>query len=238
MSRTPNASPGAMSDGLPRAVLVDLDGTLVDTAEDIVVAANRMLDELGAFPLPFAMVKGFIGKGVPNLVRRTLETAQLAVDPVEAQAVFERHYLAVNGRMGQVFAGVEAGLDALVRLGYRIACVTNKPEALATPLLALTGLDTWCEVLIGGDTLVHMKPHPEPLLHACRLLGVSPAHALLIGDSAVDVAAARAAGVPVAIVRYGYAGPDGPDALGGDWLIDSFEALPALLAEHRLQPAA
>ena len=238
MSRTLTASPGTMSDRLPRAVLVDLDGTLVDTAEDIVVAANRMLDELGAFPLPFAMVKGFIGKGVPNLVRRTLETAQLAVDPVEAQAVFERHYLAVNGRMGQVFAGVEAGLDALVRLGYRIACVTNKPEALATPLLALTGLDTWCEVLIGGDTLVQMKPHPEPLLHACRLLGVSPAHALLVGDSAVDVAAARAAGVPVAIVRYGYAGPDGPDALGGDWLIDSFEALPALLAEHRLQPAA
>lgn len=238
MSRTLTASPGTMSDGLPRAVLVDLDGTLVDTAEDIVVAANRMLDELGAFPLPFAMVKGFIGKGVPNLVRRTLETAQLAVDPVEAQAVFERHYLAVNGRMGQVFAGVEAGLDALVRLGYRIACVTNKPEALATPLLALTGLDTWCEVLIGGDTLIQMKPHPEPLLHACRLLGVSPAHALLVGDSAVDVAAARAAGVPVAIVRYGYAGPDGPDALGGDWLIDSFEALPALLAEHRLQPAA
>lgn len=238
MSIMPDTSVDSMANCLPRAVLVDLDGTLVDTAEDIVVAANRMLDELGAFPLPFALVKSFIGKGVPNLVRRTLETAQLGVDPVAAQTVFERHYLAVNGRMGQVFAGVEAGLDALVRLGYRIACVTNKPEALATPLLALTGLDTWCEVLIGGDTLVHMKPHPEPLLHACRLLGVSPAHALLVGDSAVDVAAARAAGVPVAIVRYGYAGANGPDALGADWLIDSFEVLPALLAEHRLQPAA
>ncbi len=226
-----------------RAVLIDLDGTLVDTAEDIVVSANRMLDELGVLPLPFATIKGFIGKGVPNLVRRTLETAGVdggadAARVAEAEAIFHRHYIAVNGRMGQMFAGVEAGLDALCRLGYRLACVTNKPEALAAPLLAITGLDTWFEALVAGDSIPQMKPHPEPLLHACRLLGVAPQRSVLVGDSPVDVAAARAAGIPVAIVKYGYAGPAGPEALGGDWLIDSFEDLPELLARDRFQPAA
>ncbi|MFS8977188.1 phosphoglycolate phosphatase [Cupriavidus necator] len=223
-----------------RAVLIDLDGTLVDSAPDIVEAANRMLDELGSPPLPFDTVAGFIGRGVPNLVRRVLETAQLVprADAASAEALFHRHYADTNGRLGSVFPGVEAGLDALRRHGYRLACVTNKPRALAAPLLALTGLAAYLEVLVAGDSIAQMKPDPEPLRHACRLLDVDPAHGVLVGDSPVDVAAARAAGMAVFLVRYGYAGPGGPAALGADALVDSMEALPALLTPARLAPAA
>ncbi|AAP86168.1 phosphoglycolate phosphatase (plasmid) [Cupriavidus necator H16] len=222
------------------AVLIDLDGTLVDCAPDIVEAANRMLADLGSPALPFGTVAGFIGRGVPNLVRRVLETAQLAprVDATDAVAMFHRHYADTNGRLGSVFPGVEAGLAALRRQGYRLACVTNKPRALAVPLLALTGLSQYLEVLVAGDSIAQMKPDPEPLRHACNLLDVDAAQGVLVGDSAVDVAAARAAGIPVCLVRYGYAGPGGPAALGADALVDSLEALPALLTPARLAPAA
>jgi phosphoglycolate phosphatase len=112
--------------------------------------------------------------------------------------------------------------------------VTNKPQALAAALLATTGLASYLDVLVAGDTLASMKPSPEPLWHACRLLDINPEHCALVGDSPVDVAAARAAGLPVFIVSYGYAGQGGADALRGDALIDSFEALPAILAQRRL----
>ncbi|WP_265920427.1 phosphoglycolate phosphatase [Cupriavidus nantongensis] len=222
------------------AVLIDLDGTLVDSAPDIVGAASRMLADLGSPPLPFDTVAGFIGRGVPNLVRRVLETAQLdtRVDAVDAVALFHRHYADTNGRLGTVFPGVAAGLAELRREGYRLACVTNKPRALAVPLLAMTGLAAYLEVLVAGDSIAQMKPDPEPLRHACRLLDVDPAHGVLVGDSPVDVQAARSASMPVCLVRYGYAGPGGPAALGPDALIDSLEALPALLTPAWLAPAA
>ncbi len=148
--------------------------TLVDSAPDIVEAANRMLADLGSPALPFDTVAGFIGRGVPNLVRRVLETAGLAsqVEAAEAVAMFHRHYAETNGRLGSVFPGVEAGLEALRRQGYRLACVTNKPRALAVPLLALTGLSQYLEVLVAGDSIARMKPDPEPLRHACNLLDV------------------------------------------------------------------
>jgi len=218
------------------ALLIDLDGTMVDTAPDIVAAANRMLEELGATPLPFDTVTGFIGKGVRNLVRRSLETAGLGewFDLDHAQPLFERHYAATNGQLGRVFPGVMAGLHALRQRGYRCACVTNKPQTLAASLLEMTGLAAYLDVLVAGDMLASMKPSPEPLWHACRLLDAEPARCVLIGDSAVDVAAARAAGLPVFIVSYGYGGEGGARALRGDALVDSFEAVPAILAAWRL----
>ncbi|MDF3839707.1 phosphoglycolate phosphatase [Cupriavidus basilensis] len=228
---------GIAADRNRAAVLIDLDGTLVDTAHDIVEAANRMLDELGSAPLPFDTVSGFIGKGVPNLVRRVLETAGIGQSGAEfAEAVFHHHYADVNGHLGQVFPGVQAGLAALQRQGYRLACVTNKPRALAAPLLAKTGLARYLEALVGGDTIARMKPDPEPLRHACRLLGAEAGRSVLIGDSAVDVAAARAARMPVYLVRYGYAGAGGAAALDSDGVIDSLEDLPGLLALARRGP--
>jgi phosphoglycolate phosphatase len=121
-------------------------------------------------------------------------------------------------------------LTALKESGYRLACVTNKPFAYAETLLQIACLDEYFDILVGGDSTAQMKPAPEPLLHACRVLEVVPGRASMVGDSVVDAAAARAAGMPVYIVRYGYPGPDGLDALTCNAFIDSFEQLVALLA--------
>lgn len=219
-------------DARQRTVLIDLDGTLVDSAPDIVEAASRMVKELGVPPLPFEMVRGFIGNGVPTLVRRVLAAAALAptVDERRAQELFHRHYEATNGRFGKVFAGVTEGIDALRQAGYRLACVTNKPQAPAAVLLALSGLAPHFEVVVAGDSIAQMKPHPAPLLHACRAMGTDPALCVLVGDSGVDVAAALAAPMPVYIVRYGYPGPDGHAGMRGAVFIDSLAEMPALLA--------
>ena len=213
------------------AVLIDLDGTLVDTAPDIVEAASRMLQELGAAPLPFKTVSGFIGNGVPNLVRRVLEASAIepAVEEQYAQSLFHRHYEDTNGRFGQVFPGVFEGLNSLQQAGYRLGCVTNKPRVPTAALLAMTGLASYFEVVVAGDSIAQMKPDPEPLLHACRQMQTDPMLCVLVGDSAVDVAAARAAQMPVYIVRYGYPGPGGHDNMQCDALIESLDVLPALL---------
>lgn len=218
--------------GAIATVLIDLDGTLVDTAPDIVEAAGRMLQALGAAPLPFQTVSGFIGNGVPALVRRVLRASALTPPVAEQYAVslFLRHYAATSGHFGQVFPGVLEGLKALQQAGYRLACVTNKPQAATAELLAMTGLAPYFGAVVAGDSIAQMKPDPEPLLHACRLLEADPALCIMVGDSGVDVAAARAAQMPVYIVRYGYPGPDGHAGMQGVAMIDSLADLPALLA--------
>jgi phosphoglycolate phosphatase len=226
-------------------ILFDLDGTLVDTAPDIVAAANLMLAELNSPPLSFEVVSSFIGNGVPNLVRCVLSARELTdkmsvMDMVSAEEIFFKHYRLTNGVVGTVFPGVVTGLKTLKNTGYRLACVTNKPVDLAQILLRLTGLSGYFELVIGGDSLPEMKPSPEPLLHACRILGGSVENALMVGDSAVDIAAARAAGMPVLIVNYGYPGCGGLAALSGDAYIDSFAEIPAFLESERkaLVPAS
>lgn len=220
-------------DTSPRAVLIDLDGTLVNTAPDIVAAANRMLDELDERPLLFSTVRSFIGNGVPSLVRCILDASGISArfDQRHAQDLFYRHYRDTNGHFGTVFPGVREGLTALKEDGYRLACVTNKPFEFTESLLQIAGLAGYFGAVVAGDTVVQNKPDPEPLLYACRVLEVSPKRSSMVGDSAVDVAAARAAGMPVYIVRYGYHSPDGLGALACDAFIDSFEQLAALLME-------
>lgn len=219
------------STSLRPAVLFDLDGTMVDSAPDIVAAANRMLDELGARPLPFSTVRDFIGKGMSNLVQRVLAVSNLAgtIDEADAESLFHQHYQNTNGYFGRVFPGVREGLMELQLAGYQLACVTNKPLALTEPLLESTGLAAFFAAVVAGDSLAQMKPDPEPLLHACRQLQADPATCVMVGDSGVDVAAARAAGMPVYIMRYGYPGPDGHEGMQCDGLIESFNELPALL---------
>lgn len=206
------------------AVLIDLDGTLVDTAPDIAGAVNRMLHALGAPALALETVTGFIGNGVPTLVRRVLAARGIAPSQ-HALTLFHRHYADTNGRASRVFPGVVTGLSRLRDTGYRLACVTNKPQAASTALLSSSGLAPYFDAVVGGDATPHMKPHAAPLLHACRLLDADPACSVLVGDSGVDVAAARAAGMPVFIVRYGYPGPDGHAAMHGATFIDSLDLL-------------
>jgi phosphoglycolate phosphatase len=213
-----------------RTVLIDLDGTLVDSAPDIVEAVNRMLHDLHAPPLPPATITGFIGNGVPTLVRRVLAACAIAADEEpHALALFARHYQDTNGRFSQVFPGVRAGLAALQAAGYRLGCVTNKPQDATAALLSISGLAPFFEVVVGGDATPHMKPHAEPLLHACRLLGTDPALGVLVGDSHVDVAAAAAARMPVFIVLYGYPGPGGHAGMRGAVFIDALTELPPLV---------
>jgi phosphoglycolate phosphatase len=220
----------ARKDSAGHAVLIDLDGTLVDTAPDIVEAVSRMLLDWGMPPLPFDTVRGFIGNGVPTLVRRVLHACSAADrDEQLALALFQRHYRDTNGRFGQVFPGVREGLRALRQAGYRLGCVTNKFAAPTAALLDIHSLAPWFDVVVAGDTLDQMKPAPAPLLHACRTLRASPARCVLVGDSHVDVAAARAAQMPVYIVRYGYPGEDGHEAMQCDGFIESFEDLPPML---------
>lgn len=216
-----------------RAVLIDLDGTLVDTAPDIFEAVRRLLRDIDASPLSFDAVRGFIGNGVPTLIRRVLRASGAThVDEARALAVFQRHYRETNGHYGPVFPGVREGLAALRQAGYRLGCVTNKFQAATTALLDIHALAPWFDVVVAGDTLERMKPDPEPLLHACHALHASVERCVLVGDSHVDVAAARAARMPVYIVRYGYPGADGLEALQCDAFIDSLEELPAMLDGH------
>lgn len=200
--------------------MIDLDGTLLDTIPDLAAAANATLVEIGRPPLGIDTVKSFVGKGIPNLVKRCLTGALYAeIEPSEeelarALPIFERHYAAVNGRDTRVYPGVREGLDAFRHQGLKLACVTNKAGAFTEPLLETVGLRHYFEVVVSGDTLPQKKPHPAPLLHICATLGLPPEQALLIGDSVNDVEAARSAGCPVFCVDYGY--NEGADVHGLD----------------------
>jgi phosphoglycolate phosphatase len=226
-----------MSAFLPpaRAILIDLDGTLVDSAPDIAAAANRLLADLGAPPLATETVRSFIGNGIPTLVRRVLAATPClqGTDQGCALAAFHGHYSDCNGRHGAPYPGVLQGLATLQSLGYALACVTNKPPGHTLPLLEMAGLSSYFRAVVCGDSAPAMKPDPAPLLSACHSLGARVDQCVMVGDSEVDVAAARAAGMPVYIVRYGYHGKAGLAALGCDATIASFNELPGLLRDGR-----
>ncbi len=189
-----------------RSVSIDLDGTLLDTAPDLAVAANAMLDELGLPRRTETEIRDFIGRGIANLVNRciTADAPPSAEFSARALAVFKPHYAAVNGRASTPYPGVLEGLAAFRRMGLKMACITNKAAAFTEPLLRATGLADYFELAVSGDTLTEKKPHPLPLLHACEQMGVHPSHNLHIGDSHHDALAARAAGCPIFCVSYGY----------------------------------
>ena len=191
-----------------RAVLIDLDGTLLDTAPEIASAAADMLAELGLQPVPLPQVRDFIGQGIPSLVRRTLQ-ASLGSAPDERRVgsaieSFFFNYEKRNGRTALTYPGVREGLEAMRAAGLRLACVTNKTAQFTVPLLQATGLAPYFAVVISGDSVARKKPAPDPLLSACGQLGVAPPEALMVGDSTNDARAARAAGCPVLLVPYGY----------------------------------
>ena len=192
-----------------RAVLFDLDGTLIDTLPDLHAAACAMLNDLGRPPLPLESIRAYVGRGIPNLIKRVLANSlHVAEDPnpppPEAVASYRRHYAHENGRNAQVYPGVLEGLASLRAQGVPLGVVTNKADTFIQPLLEQTGLSGYFEVLVGGDRLPKVKPDPMPLVWACGRLGVSPAETLFIGDSINDALAARAAGCPVFLLPYGY----------------------------------
>jgi len=212
-----------------RAVIVDLDGTLIDTLDDFVVALNRVLSELALAPVDRGFLERTIGKGSEHLVRSTLLQvgADAALYP-QAWALYQRHYLAVNGEHASVYPGVVEGLTALKARGLMLACLTNKPTAFALPLLRQKGLDGFFSVVFGGDAFERKKPDPLPLIKTCDALGTAPAQTLMVGDSSNDARAARAAGCPVVLVSYGYNHGKPVEAVDADGVIDRLDRLDVL----------
>lgn len=208
-----------------RAVLLDLDGTLLDTAPDIASAANRMLSRLGREGLPEAQVADYVGKGIAHLVHRVLEaTGGERGDYDRSIEIFEVEYFAHVADRSLPFPGVVAGLERFRAHGIGLACVTNKVGRFTRPLLAATGLAPYFGAVICGDDVARRKPEPDAFLAAAARLGALPAQSWVIGDSANDVKAARAAGCPVAVVPYGYREGLALEDLGADAVIDSVEA--------------
>lgn len=191
-----------------KAVVIDLDGTLLDTASDLADAAAAMAAELGVPAVDEATLKTYIGNGVSRLVKRVLTGEMDAEPPKElferALPVFEKYYAQWVSRKSRPFPGVLEGLEAFKRMGLRLACITNKAARFTHPLLRDTGLIDYFELILSGDSLPEKKPSPLPLRHACQVFGIEPAELLLIGDSLNDTQAARAAGCPVFCVPYGY----------------------------------
>jgi phosphoglycolate phosphatase len=191
-----------------RAAIVDLDGTMLDTAPDFQVVINHMRAELGLAPLSLETITHFVGKGTENLIRSVLavnyEPPEAAHHYEQALASYLRHYLAVNGDHTKIYPGVREGLDAMQARKLRLACVTNKPIGFALPLLEKMELRQYFEIIYGGDSLPKKKPDPFPLLQVCADFKLEPHQVVAIGDSSNDAQAARAAGCPVLTVPYGY----------------------------------
>jgi phosphoglycolate phosphatase len=146
------------------------------------------------------------------------------------RAAFDRHYQRENGRWAKPYAGVMTGLQRLAERRFPMACVTNKPQAFADPLLDQHGMAQFFQVTLGGDALDRRKPDPAPLLHAAGLMQVDPASCLMVGDSVNDAAAARAAGMPVVILPYGYNEGRSVQTIDCDGIVESIEAVADLLA--------
>ena len=223
-----------------RAVIIDLDGTMLDTAPDFLVAVNRMREEFSLAPLTLDCIKLFVGKGSENLIRRVLavdfDALQVERQFDQALASYQRHYHAINGDHSSLYPGVHEGLQALQQKGLRLACVTNKPIAFARPLLEKTGLQPYFELVYGGDCLPQKKPHPLPLQQVCRDFGLQPHQVVAIGDSSNDAQAARAAGCRVLNVPYGYNHGQAIQEVDSDGIVDTLFDAAALIADDQCVP--
>jgi phosphoglycolate phosphatase len=205
-----------------RAVLFDLDGTLLDTVGELTRSANRMLASLGLPPRGENEIRNFIGKGTAKLVERCVDghVANLSV----ALEIFNAAYVEEAGRGTTIFPGVLAGLDMLAADGVPMGCVTNKPEVFTLPLLKDMGLHKYFAVVVSGDTVARGKPDPMPFEYACAKLGIPCENALVVGDSPNDANAARAAGCRVLCVPYGYREGQPVESLDCDAVIEDVRA--------------
>ena len=189
------------------AVLFDLDGTLIHTAPCIAAALNEALANNGLGAIEPDVATTMIGGGVPTLIRRALTKLGRSPQPDLLAALLARYrevYLAPSGPTPVPFPGVEPALAELHRDGFRLGVVTNTFDRFVHTLLQRTGLGHFFDVVVSADTLPERKPHPAPLLHACRALSIGPAQAMFVGDSSNDADAAQAAGIPMICMTYGY----------------------------------
>ncbi len=222
--------------GVIRAVIIDLDGTMLDTVPDFHVAINRMRAELDLRPITAQQVEDLVGKGSENLIRGVLaidfDAAGVDRRFEQAMAAYQRHYLTINGDHAALYDGVLEGLAAMQAMDLRMACVTNKPIAFARPLLEKKGLAGFFEIVYGGECLPRKKPDPMPMLQVCADFDLAPADVVAIGDSSNDAEAARAAGCWVLAVPYGYNHGRSIHEADSDGIVESLLEAASLISSH------
>lgn len=222
-----------MSDLSRCTIVFDLDGTLVDSAPDLLDALTVTLVHEGVEPIPYDHARGLIGAGARALVQRGLDAAGKSVPKERLDALhafFLHHYSAHIADKTRPYDGCEAALDRLAAAGARLAVCTNKVEPLARQLLDAVGLTSRFHAIVGGDTVGVAKPDARPLLAAIERAGGDPARAVMVGDSSTDVDAAKNAGVPVIVATFGYTETP-PSELGGDRLMDHYAEIEGLIRE-------
>jgi phosphoglycolate phosphatase len=209
-----------------KAIAFDLDGTLVDSLPDLVAAANAMREHLGMEALHDQRIREHVGDGLASLVHRAItderDTLAEHAQWEEGFSFFVQYYRQHLTTHTTIYPGVVTGLSLFKALNLPLVIATNKPERLTVPLLQELSLADDFSLILGGDTLPEKKPSGLPLTHASQVLGIAPENLLMVGDSANDVSAARAAGCPVAVVRYGYADAE---TLGADHVVSDLTAL-------------
>lgn len=217
----------------PEMVLIDVDGTLVDSVPDLAFCVDEMMTQLNMPLHGESRVREWVGNGVERLVRRAL-IGELDGEPDEAlfekaYPIFLELYAENTCKRSLLYPGVREGLDFLKSAGFKLGCVTNKAACFTEPLLKALGIYDVFAIVVSGDTLAKKKPDPMPLLHAAEFFGIKPENALMLGDSVSDVKAARAAGFQIICMTYGY--NHGVDIREShpDAVIDSMAELPQLL---------
>jgi phosphoglycolate phosphatase len=214
-------------------IVFDLDGTLIDTAPDLVDTLNVVLARHDVPPVAFGEARTMIGAGVKPLLQRALAAKGMPFPPEEIDRLF-KEYLEIYAEhiadRSRPFPGLEAALDALSAKGCRLAVCTNKLEWLSVRLLDQLGLKSRFAAICGQDTFPMRKPDPDMLRLTIARAGGDTGHAVMVGDSMTDVATARAAAIPVIAVDFGYTETP-PAELGADRLISHFDALPAAVLE-------
>ena len=212
-----------------RGLLIDLDGTLVDSAPDLAEALNDLRAELGLAALPLARVVTMVGDGVAKLVERGLADGAFVPDPARHTARLMALYAPRLTRHTEPYPGVPATLPKLIEAGWRLGVCTNKPEALAKKILQDLGLARHFAAITGGDSFPRRKPDPSHPRATLVQMGCKTEGAVLVGDSQVDFESGRNAGLPVVLVSYGYTRVPVAE-LGADVVIERFDELPGVLA--------
>ncbi len=201
-------------------VFFDLDGTLVDTAPDLAYALNQVLEEQGKHPLPYEAIRAVASHGSAGLLGLAFGIRPDDAEYASLQERFIAIYQANLTRASTLFPGMESVIDALEKSGIPWGVITNKPAYLTDPLMAGLGLNSRAACIVSGDTTANSKPHPEPMLHACKLTEADPAQCLYIGDAQRDIEAGRNANMHTIVACYGYLGDhDKPESWQADAMI-------------------
>ena len=217
----------------PKMILIDVDGTLVDSVPDLAYCVDEMMKAIGREPHGETKVRDWVGNGVERLTRRAL-IGQLDGEPsdedfAKGYPIFLELYKDNTSKRSCLYPGVREGLDYMKSQGYRLGCVTNKDAQFTIPLLKGLGIYDEFGIVVSGDTLPVKKPDPQPLLHAAAHFGVGAEDSLMLGDSKSDVTAARNAGFQIVCMSYGYNHGEDIRNYHPDAVIDSMEELKMLL---------